>query len=669
MRAWLSLLVCFMIWSGESVVAQSAADVDKPLDAAYDALRTKDYEAAIISFLEALRLAPERAGIRKDLAYTYLKTGETEAARDQFGEAMRLNPNDFQAALEYGFLCHETRQTAKARRVFDRVRQSDDSKAREIAETAFQNIDRPLQEGIARWSKVVAERPADFMAHYELARLSDSRDELETAADHYRQAWKIDPGKSEILIDLAKVYRSLNRTDEANASLLVASRGREARASEAARELFPDRYPYVYEFRNALALDPDNATLRRELAYLLLAMNRKVDAEKEFQRVLQKSPDDLLAAAQLGFLMLERNAKSEAMSHLERVMAGSDLALANRVRAVLRVPLKQNAETAQMADSRTLAEKSLQSGYLNDALRYLKAANEEDPKDPWVKLKLGWTYNVLRQDREAIYWFDQARQSEDPAISAEAAKSYQNLKPEYARFRTTVWTYPVYSSRWRDVFTYGQVKTELRIGNLPLRPYLSLRLLGDLRATTGGPMPLYLSENALVPAAGLATRPWKGLTFWGEAGIAWSYRGKQPNFGRAIPDYRGGLSYAKGFGRSIGSEVSGAFAETTVDALYVHRFDRDVLAYWQNRFGWTVSRGVLRVQAYAAANATRDLRRQAWANFLEGGPGIRWRFPGLPPNVVLFGEYLRGTYTLKQYGQRPARYVDIRGGLWYAFSY
>ena len=38
-----------------------------------------------------------------------------------------------------------------------------------------------------------------------------------------------------------------------------------------ARELLPARYPFVSEFRQALALDPANHELRRELGYLLLA--------------------------------------------------------------------------------------------------------------------------------------------------------------------------------------------------------------------------------------------------------------------------------------------------------------------------------------------------------------------------------------------------------------
>ena len=62
-------------------------------------------------------------------------------------------------ALEYAFLCYETKQRAEARRIFDRIRKTGDAESRATAEQAFQNIDRPLAEGIARWSRAVELSP------------------------------------------------------------------------------------------------------------------------------------------------------------------------------------------------------------------------------------------------------------------------------------------------------------------------------------------------------------------------------------------------------------------------------------------------------------------------------------------------------------------------------
>src|SRR5262249_2844505 len=143
------------------------------------------------------------------------------------------------------------------------------------AEQAFQNIDRPLAEGIARWQKALEMSPDNFSAHQELASLAEQRDELELAAEHYEKAWRLRPDERSLMLDLGRVWKQLRRTEQAAYLLLAASRAGPPRVADKARELLPSRYPYPYEFEKALELDPGNFELRRELAYLLLEMGKK----------------------------------------------------------------------------------------------------------------------------------------------------------------------------------------------------------------------------------------------------------------------------------------------------------------------------------------------------------------------------------------------------------
>ena len=124
----------------------------------------------------------------------------------------------------------------------------------------------------------------------------------------------------------------------------------------------------------------------------------------------------------------------------------------------------------------------------------------------------------------------------------------------------------MYSTRWSAAFTYGQAKLEYRPG-WPIRPYASARLVGD-----SGFLPTQsLSERSIILALGVTTPTWRGARAWFEAGNAIGYEN-----GRMLPDYRGGLAYGRAYR---------ALAETTVDALYISRFDKDFLAYSQTRFG------------------------------------------------------------------------------------
>jgi Tfp pilus assembly protein PilF len=664
MRLWILLLACGL------AAAQTPDPAYTSLNQAYESLRARNYDAAVAEFLKAIESAPSRTAIRKDLAYTYLKIGENTAAREQFREAMLLDPKDLHVALEYAFLCYETKQQAQARRVFDRVRKAADPAIRATAERAFQNIDRPLAEGIDRWTKALALGADNFSGHFELATLAEQRDRLELAAEHYEKAWRLIPDRRSVLVDLGRVLQSLNRTEEANAALLAASRGGEPRAAESARELLPTRYPYVSEFRRALDLDPKNLDLRRELAYLLLRMNRQAEAEQEFRLLTGMSATDFLSAAQLGFLLLARGDTADAMPLLERVMKGGDEDLANRVRAVLRLPQTLQKRSAQPAppsiDAKVMAERSLKAGFIRDALKYLQLAQEDDPADFAVMLKLGWTYNLLHNDRQAIRWFDLARKSSDPKIAKEAAAAYRNLQPSFETFRTTVWMYPMYSTRWSDFFSYAQAKTELQL-DLPIHPYISLRFVGDTRGTIGpegsGIAPQYLSESALIPGVGVASSVWHGVMGWAEAGSSMGYLTHH-----IVPDYRGGVSFTKGFGHLLKSKTGGLFYETNADAIFVSRFDNDFLLYSQNRVGYTPSLGAFQSQFYWNVNLTMDQKRQAWANFFETGPGVRFRVSTMPSALYLTVNYLHGSYTVPGDPYGPT-FNDFRAGFWYAITH
>ena len=661
MRAAVFLVGC-------ALLAQTPDPAYEPLSKAYEALRNRNYHEAIAGFLKALEAAPGRVAVRKDLAYTYLKIGENEAARDQFREAMRLEPADFHVALEYAFLCNETKEQAQARRIFDRVRKAGDPQSRATAERAFRSIDEPLEQGIARWKSAIEMGADNFSVHYELATLAERRDELELAAEHYEKAWRLLPDRRGVLVDLGRAWRALNRVDQANAALLAASRGGEPRAAEAARELLPARYPFVPEFRQAQALDPANVELRRELAYLLLRMDRQAEAEQEFVIITRSDEGDLLSAAQLGFLYLGRGDRLNAMPLLERVLRGDDEELANRVRAVLRMPqtLRKRPEESAVAasvDAKEMAERSIRAGYLKDALKYLQLAHEADPADFNVMLKLGWTYNNLRDDSMAVRWFNVARRSPDPKIAADAARGYANLRQGLARVRTTGWTFPMYSTRWRDFFSYAQVKTEIRL-KAPVTPYASVRFIGDTRRTLGGSLPQYLSESSVIFGLGLASRPWHGVRVWGEAGTAVGYL-----TGHMLPDYRGGLAWGRGFGRLLGSKTAGWFFETAADGVFVSRFGNDFLGYSQSRYGYTPNFGPLKMQLYMGSNVTVDAKREYWANFVEFGPGVRFRYTPLGDSTYFTVNVLRGVYLRNAGNPRRPNYFDVRAGFGYAFAY
>ena len=650
-------LIAASVNAGQTGVHSQAQTLS--LSEAYAKLRQQRFEEAIPLFLRAVEGPPRpaNAGPRKDLAYTYLKIGEPELAREQFRLVTDLTPADHHAALEYAFLCFETKQRRQARLVFDRIRREGDPTSRATAETAFQNVDGELATGIARWQTALAQTPDRFSVHQELAELAEQRNELTLAAQHFSEAWRLRPDMRQFLVDLGRVRRLQNDEDAANIAYLAASRSPEPRVAERARAQLPPRYPYVYEFEAALQLDPANPALRRELGFLHLAMDRRDLAEREFAEVVRRDPKDLLATTQWGFLLLARGQVEDASPLLERVLKSGDAALLERVQKALRTTRKTEL-TAVDLDARQMAERSYQAGFLQDALRFYRLAQERNPADEQLLLRIGWTLNVLKRDQEALDWFGRARKSADPVVAAEAEKAYRNLRPQYAPMRTTAWIFPFYSKRWSNLLSYGQVKTEFRLGSLPLRPYLSMRFVGDTSRLTkaGVVLPGALSEEAIIAAVGLGTRTYHGLMAWGEAGSAVSLFKQHMR-----PDYRAGLAYAKGFGHQLGAETGGWFFTTNDDAVFVSRFQNNTLMYSQNRVGYTIRR---RFQGLWNANCTTDVQRVWWGNFCETGPGVRWHAGPLVFNV----DYLRGRHFVREGNPHREIYSDLRAGIWYAVT-
>ncbi len=640
-----SLLVLTTVLLGQSPPGQ------KELTKAYEALQKKDYDLAIEFFEKGIVLQPANVGIHMDLAYTFLKTGDNPAARDEFAAALNLNPSDENAALEFAFLAFETKQPIEARRMFDKLRKGGTASTQQTAEQAFQNIDKPLGLGIARWSQAIAgsAKPNEvnmFSAHWELAQLAELRDELQLAASEYEICREIKPQMAELLLHLARVWQQIQRGEDAQAALLAASRSSESRTAEQALELYGTRYPYPYEFLSALKLDPHNINLRRELGYLYLAINDKPKAIEQFELILSMNPKDWPAREQLNALRGFKTRPDE-IPH----------------------PAPAGTPSTSNADPKAMGLKSLAAGYNNDAIKYFLQALEQDPKDSEVMLRLGWAYNAAKRDDEAKVWFDKARHAEDKQIASEASKAFHNLNGDPMP-HTTVWALPMFSSRWHDLFTYSQIKRTIPIpglgeANKLLSFYVSVRFTGDVKSGLIGQnvaYPQYLSESAFIVGVGVASKTWHRITGWAEAGESIPYL-QLKNVGAAMPDYRGGVNYAKGFGSLAGSDKAGLYYETTADAIYVSRFGKDWLFYSQNRVGRTQHIGEGNtLQVLMNGNVVTDVQRQYWANTFEFGPGVRFRPSWLPKNVYFSGDFLRGLFMSSNH----SGYNDMRIGFWYA---
>jgi len=168
------------------------------------------------------------------------------------------------------------------------------------------------------------------------------------------------------------------------------------------------------------------------------------------------------------------------------------------------------------------------------------------------------------------------------------------------------------------------VKTEVRLGHLPFRPYVSLRFDGDTRGTTREIVPQYLSQSAFILGVGLATNTWHHAMLWAEPErrpVIWPTTREAP--GSRLPRWRLGIAALRPL---LGAEAPGWFAETNGDGVFVSRFQNDFLVLLAESLRLHAPALGAFAPSSSPPGTSRLIHSAYWANFVELGPGLRLRW-------------------------------------------
>jgi tetratricopeptide (TPR) repeat protein len=420
----------------------------------------------------------------------------------------------------------------------------------------------------------------------------------------------------------------------------------------------------IERWQRAAEQRPESDSVHEELARAAESRGDAALAEQHFEAAWRLKPlkrhflidlgrvralQGKRTAARMAFTAAYRSSETRLAESALEHLGGQPPAVDEPAEMLPEIPV---APAPRKVSPLTIAERSFRLAYLKDAERYYRQSLATEPDKATAQLGLARTLNLLGRNAEAYRYFGQARRQ-----SAEARQAWRNLRPQYALWRPTVWAMPMFSSRWRGAFAYAQAKIEFRGParmSTWLRPYVSLRAVGD-SGRRYAPAPL--SERSLAPALGLATRAWQGVTVWAEFG---GFRG----FGesRLRSDTRGGVFQTRQWGANLGAERGGWFTAITNEVNFASRFDHTWLFRSENRLGWTW--GVFQLGGVATAHT--GTRGQYWYNFVEAGPSLRTRLPGM---VTLTVDAVRGHHMVQTGNPGGAGYFDLRIGLWYALTH
>jgi Flp pilus assembly protein TadD len=178
--------------------------------------------------------------------------------------------------------------------------------------------------------KSIAVDPADDRPHYELGLVLAALKDPARAEREFRKTLALGNNRPEVRFQLAKVLRTLDRTDEANQQMKIfsdqtaaASQQRIAKLKEAQADqaLAAGRNDEAVRLlREATQATPDSSWLQFKLA-LALDKTGDISGEQiELQKTLQIDPNMAMAQNQLGYLASRSGDVISAEEHFRRAV-------------------------------------------------------------------------------------------------------------------------------------------------------------------------------------------------------------------------------------------------------------------------------------------------------------------------------------------------------------
>jgi serine/threonine protein kinase/tetratricopeptide (TPR) repeat protein len=229
---------------------------------AQEYFRKKEYEACIPILVEAIDIDHEFAMAYRLLALCYFRTGQREKAQANMMDAMNY-----------------------LYRASDRHRYF-------IQAAYFSWVDDAIDKAIEIYRKLLELYPEDAEGHTWLAGIYRSREEWESALDHYNQALKHNPSAEEVVENLVAIYLALGRYRDALTVLedkgnLVASRAYFHRLKT---NIYLNQGMYdlaLSEVEKALKIDPDDRRNVLLQGDCYLAMGDTDSAREVYDRMIQ----------------------------------------------------------------------------------------------------------------------------------------------------------------------------------------------------------------------------------------------------------------------------------------------------------------------------------------------------------------------------------------------
>jgi tetratricopeptide (TPR) repeat protein len=204
--------------------------------------------------------------IHYKLGLSHLGRQELGLARKHLAIAVAAKPQYVSARLALATACDLLAQHADAVEQIDAVlgaEQTEVERASLMCAAGF-CLERLGAHGAAafRYEQALAEKSQELFAHYRLAAIYLSHDEMEKAVEHHQEILEIEPQEQAVRTSLAHLLQLMGRHKEA-----------------------------VWEYEKALCMEPDSWELQLELADQLQSMGDSDRAVSHLRNLVEQHPE------------------------------------------------------------------------------------------------------------------------------------------------------------------------------------------------------------------------------------------------------------------------------------------------------------------------------------------------------------------------------------------
>jgi tetratricopeptide (TPR) repeat protein len=247
------------------------------------------FNKAIDFYKAALKLDPSATFLSEELTDLYIQAGRIKDAVTEAEELLKQNPENLEA-----------------RRLLGRIY------ARLIGDPQQNRINEEmLKRAIEQYQKITSTDDKDQESWLMLGRLDRLAHNSPEAEKAYKQVLTQDSGNEEALLGLAMVYSDVGDTKNAIDMLRqVTVRNPNARTLATLASFYEQSRDYdnaADVWGQALAMEPDNARIKRALAQNLLFIKRYEDALKLYGEIAAADPRDFQVQLRISEIYREKH--------------------------------------------------------------------------------------------------------------------------------------------------------------------------------------------------------------------------------------------------------------------------------------------------------------------------------------------------------------------------